>query len=157
MWYVYRTRWSRTPPLYNRNRTVGQMCTCKITSRVRVRKKWFSYMQNWVILHVDVVCFSYMHNWGPSVCRCGMFFVQGGPEPELGSEYVDVVCFSYKMVQNQNWGPSACRCGMFFVQGGPEPALYILLGENFHHGELEPARAHAQSRPQNPDSKSTVQ
>ena len=22
-----------------------------------------------------------MQNWGPSACRCGMFFVQGGPEP----------------------------------------------------------------------------
>ena len=36
-----------------------------------------------VIVHVGRACFSYMQNWGPSVCRCGMFFVQGGPEPAL--------------------------------------------------------------------------
>ena len=33
-----------------------------------------------VILHVGRACFSYMQNWGPCACRCGMFFVQGGPE-----------------------------------------------------------------------------
>ena len=24
-----------------------------------------------------------MQNWGPSACRCGMFFVQAAPEPPL--------------------------------------------------------------------------
>ena len=53
------------PSVYSKPNSQRQMCTCKITSRVRVRKK----------------CFSYMQNWGNCACRCGMFFVQGGPEP----------------------------------------------------------------------------
>ena len=36
-----------------------------------------------VIVYVGRACFSYMHNWGPSACRCGMFFVQAAPEPPL--------------------------------------------------------------------------
>ena len=36
-----------------------------------------------VIVYVGQACFPYMQNWGPNACRCGMFFVQGGPEPAL--------------------------------------------------------------------------
>ena len=41
--------------------------TCRIGVRVCVRKK----------------CLVYMHNWGSSVCRPSMFFVQAVPEPPL--------------------------------------------------------------------------
>ena len=79
----------------------------------------------------------YMQNWGPSACRCGMFFVCWSRTSLLYTRNripsarcvhaelprVRKKCFAYM----QNWG--ACRCGMFFVLGVPEPALYILETE----------------------------
>ena len=70
MWYVFRLLVQNppAPDVYMQNCRVyekSDLRTCRIG----------------VILHVGQACFPYMQSWGNCACRCGMFFVQGGPEP----------------------------------------------------------------------------
>ena len=90
------------PDVYMQNCRVyekSDLRTCRIGVIPRVRKTLFSYMQN----------------WGTSACGCGMFFVQGGPEPALyilETEFPapDVYMQNYRMYEKSVL--RTCRIGV---------------------------------------------